>query len=207
MPYLSVSPIIDYDHEAIGELCLGLVRGGTEKEFLSAAYHYARDGIRFEFRSFGQTVSETLKAGAGHCYHKSNLFVALCRRKGIQAGLRYCELKAEALAPYWSEEASRLFGSGPIGHFYAAAYIDGQWRSFDPIFDMELLRYADRLDWKVAYRWDGSSEMTLPQHLIVSGRDEVLASAFPEDGIPPSDAGMLDMMNERLRAIRLGLAE
>lgn len=202
MAYLSSTPFIDYEHEEIERIYRELGTVGSEREYAAAAFRFARDAVWFQFCSFEQPASVTALTGSGHCYHKANLFAALCRRRGIEAGLKYCELKPETLEPYMEPEVLDMLRAGPIGHFYAAAKLDGEWVSFDPIFDLELLRLADRLHWRIAGEWDGDGEMKLPEELILSDNPDTLPAAFPEGALPPTPPEMLDKMNGRLRVLR-----
>jgi hypothetical protein len=201
MNYLSSSTIIDFDHAMINDLFHELNTDSTDATFLKNVYRFARDEIEFEFCDFGDTISDTVMKKKGHCYHKTNLITGLCRKKGIQAGIKLCTIKPEVLQPYLTEEVLSFFTDQPVSHFFSVILIEGQWVSVDPIFDKDLLRYSYRLHWDIAQDWDGSGIIQLPKDMILIEHNEILENAFHENEIPPRSTFM-DKMNEKLRMIR-----
>jgi len=202
MNYLMETDRINYRHPIIDELFETLNPDGTDTAFLQNVFSFARDAIRFEFCDFHDKISDTVSQLKGHCYHKTNLIVGLCRKKGIEAGIQFVRLRPEALAPYLSEELLPAFASEPIGHFLPVIRVNGEWVAVDPIFDAPLLRHSGRQHWIVAKNWDGRSFAKLPPEMIVDEHNEISDRAFPDDQIPTSSAAQLAQMNEKLLSIR-----
>lgn len=204
MNYLTSSSVIDYDHAVINELFDKLNTDNSDVTFVKNAFHFVRDSIRFEFSPFEDKISDTAIKKKGQCYHKTNLLVGLCRKKGIRAGIKFCVIDKQVMEPVFSEEIQQLFKNELIGHFFPVIMIDGKWISVDPMFDIELLEYSNRLKWDNAKDWDGSRFAKLPESLILSEQSEVLESAFKENEIPHNP--IVDKMNEKLIGIRSGIA-
>ncbi|MCD9022091.1 transglutaminase domain-containing protein [Cohnella silvisoli] len=205
MNYLTSSNVIDYDHAVIDDLFDELNTDNSDATFVKNAFHFVRDSIQFEFSPFEDKISDTAIKKKGQCYHKTNLLVGLCRKKGIKAGIKYSIIDIQVMEPVFSEEILELFKSEPIGHFFPAIMIEGEWVSVDPMFDTELLEYSNRLNWDNAKDWDGNQFAKLPESLILSEQSEVLESAFKENEIPHNP--IVDKMNERLKSIRNGIAK
>ncbi|MDQ6422007.1 hypothetical protein RB620_21490 [Paenibacillus sp. LHD-117] len=201
MNYLSSSTIIDYDHPAINELFHELNTDSTDATFLKNVYRFARDVIEFEFCDFGDTIGDTVMKKKGHCYHKTNLITGLCRKKGIQAGIKLCTIQSDVLKPYLTDEVLDIFSGQPVSHFFSVILIEGKWVSVDSIFDKDLLRYSDRLHWAMAQEWSGFSSIELPRDLILNEHNEIFVKAFEDGDLPPANP-LLDQMNEKLRVIR-----
>lgn len=201
MNYLSSSTIIDYDNEAIEDLFHELNTDSTDSTFLTNVFRFARDEIKFEFCDFRDKISDTVMNKKGHCYHKTNLITGLCRKKGIKAGIKLCHIKLDVLQPYLSKEVLPIFMNQPVGHFFPVILIDGKWVSLDPIFDIDLLCYSNRLHWDIAQDWNGNNICKLPTDMILNEQNGILENAFSDHELPPPN-NFMGKMNEKLRLIR-----
>lgn len=105
-PFLASSAVIDWHHRAIGELVERLLSVSSDRiDFVRRAFEWVRDEIRhtgdFQDERVTCAASDVLAHRTGFCYAKSHLFVALCRAKGVRAGVGYQRLSIEgAGAPF-----------------------------------------------------------------------------------------------------------
>ncbi|MCU0235737.1 MAG: transglutaminase family protein [Acidobacteria bacterium] len=63
----------------------------SDREFAEAAFEFTKRNIAIEIMAMDD-VGRTLARGAGNCFHKTAVFVALCRAAGVPARFKYCSL-------------------------------------------------------------------------------------------------------------------
>ncbi len=96
-PYLSVSPIVDFDHPSIQTLAAELRADQTSTTAIAqTCFEWVRDQIRhssdYQLNPVTCRASEVLEYRTGYCYAKSHLLAALLRACSIPAGFCYQRL-------------------------------------------------------------------------------------------------------------------
>jgi transglutaminase-like putative cysteine protease len=96
--YLTRSPVIDYDDQAIRQTAHRLSAGArSDAEIIRSCYEFVRDEISHTFDIGADEVtcaaSGVLRCGHGTCYAKSHLLAAILRYLGVPAGFCYQRLR------------------------------------------------------------------------------------------------------------------
>jgi transglutaminase-like putative cysteine protease len=96
--FLRATPLIDYDHPAVREKALSLVKGCTgDVEIAKTCFTFVRDEIRhsgdYNTNPVTLSASSVLEHKTGWCFAKSHLLAALLRANRIPAGFCYQRLK------------------------------------------------------------------------------------------------------------------
>jgi transglutaminase-like putative cysteine protease len=144
--YLTGDEVIDLSHPSIRQLA-GALRAEhpDDVSFASAAFEYARDGVRHSWDVQDPRVtlsaSQTLREGVGLCFAKAHLLAALLRTEGIPTGLCYQRLTDD--------------GSSFKVHGLVAVHLQGGWHRQDPRgnkpgVDAQFSLTTEQLAWPVA---------------------------------------------------------
>jgi transglutaminase-like putative cysteine protease len=146
--YLQPTKYCDSQHPAITKLAdeiaadcqdpFYLCWPPSKTDYVRAVYDTIRE-VPYAFDQWQRTASETLALGKGMCFNKANLQVALLRNLGIPAGYVIVELWRESLKSSLTKEAYELL-QPTFRHCYAAAWLDGRWRSLDATTDPLLAK-------------------------------------------------------------------
>lgn len=117
--FLRHEKCIEKDHPAIQQIAEG-IEGQTDIDVVKHIYDHVLDNM--EYSALGRKelgAAGAAELGKGDCTEYSDLFVALCRAKGVPA---------RVAAGY-----TVGFGASPTGHNWAEAYLQGYgWVPFDP---------------------------------------------------------------------------
>lgn len=95
--YLSPSPMIDFEHQAIQD-CLAshTPAGRSETDVVRDTFEFVRDQVAHSWdigsRRVTAKASDVLHYREGICYAKSHLLAALLRGQGVPAGICYQKL-------------------------------------------------------------------------------------------------------------------
>jgi transglutaminase-like putative cysteine protease len=96
--YVRTTSIIDWKHPRVEALALSL-GGGDPLSVARRCFEWVRDEIRhsvdYDCPANACAASEVLEIGAGLCYAKSHLLVALLRANSIPAGFCYQRLSLD----------------------------------------------------------------------------------------------------------------
>lgn len=135
--YLRPTLYCDCRGPEVTALALQLGAGSkSDREFAATAFDFTKRNILIEIMPMDD-VGPTLARGAGNCFHKTAVFVALCRAAGIPARFKYCSLTNMET---WF--ASSLQNSPLIRKWYRAmgnllphgegeVFVDGGWVAAD----------------------------------------------------------------------------
>jgi hypothetical protein len=108
----------------------------SDREFAEAAFDFTKRNILIEIMPMDD-VGRTLARGAGNCFHKTAVFVALCRAAGIPARFKYCSLtdmetwfgsslQNSPLIRKWYRAMGNL-----LPHGEGEVFLDGAWVAAD----------------------------------------------------------------------------
>jgi hypothetical protein len=143
--YLQPTKYCDSSHPAIIQIASDLATDPvypcwptSDREYARLVYASIRE-IPYAFDLWQRKASDTLALGKGMCFNKANLQVALLRAGGIPAGYMVVELYRESLQNSLTADAYKML-QPTFRHCYAAAYLDGRWRSLDATTDPLLAR-------------------------------------------------------------------
>lgn len=108
----------------------------SDREFAEAAFDFTKRNIVIEIMPMDD-VGRTLARGAGNCFHKTAVFVALCRAAGVPARFKYCSLtnmeawfgsslQNSPLIRKWYRAMGNL-----LPHGEGEVFVDGVWVAAD----------------------------------------------------------------------------
>jgi transglutaminase-like putative cysteine protease len=117
--YLRHEKCIEKDHAVIQQIAEG-IEGQTDIDIVKNIYDHVLDNMEYSaLRRTELGAAKAAQVGKGDCTEYADLFVALCRAKGVPA---------RVAAGY-----TVGFGARPTGHNWAEAYLQGYgWVPFDP---------------------------------------------------------------------------
>lgn len=165
--YLTPTQMCDYESDTIRDLSQELRSpSGDDRETARRIFDFVRNSILFEVRPLTERASQTLSLGRGHCTHKANVQVALCRANKIPAGYGVQVVKTEMLEPFMTAEALAILGE-PIVHLVTKVHLDGRWITTDTIFDQSLLDIQP-VSFAPPATWDGFEDVLLDDSVRIS---------------------------------------
>jgi transglutaminase-like putative cysteine protease len=138
---LEPTPFMDSDHPAIAELAAELAGSQiSDRDKAVKLYYWVRDAIRYNpygmaLNVAGLCASTTLENRQGWCVPKALLLAALCRARGIPAGLGLADVRN-----HLSTERMRESMETDVFYYhgYTSIYLDGAWVKATPAFNLEL---------------------------------------------------------------------
>jgi hypothetical protein len=126
--FLEPGKNIDSDHLLIVTKARELTTGLSEPTAMAKAFfEFVRDEID-EGNAPAFKASVVLQTGAGLCYHKSILLVALCRAGGIPARLGFDEVWIKD----WQDDRHSTKREIRFLHGIAQLRLKGRWIRYDP---------------------------------------------------------------------------
>ena len=126
--FLESGKNIDSDHPLIVTKAHELTTGLSDPSAKAKAFfEFVRDEIN-EGNAPVFKASVVLRTGAGLCYHKSILLVALCRAGGIPARLGFDVVQIRD----WQDERRRSKREIRFLHGIAELRLDNRWIRYDP---------------------------------------------------------------------------
>ncbi len=103
-PYLVASEIVDFTHPRVAALADVLDAAGDADGYGARCFAWVRDQVAHvaecPIEVVACSASELLAVGAGLCYAKSHLLVALLRARGIPSGFAYQRLSLGVAGAY-----------------------------------------------------------------------------------------------------------
>ena len=104
----------------------------SDYEFAKAAFEFTKENLNLEICPMN-SVEETIKRGAGTCFHLITVFIALCRCAGIKARYKMFAMnmikawydvlvEADPLVKKWYDSMGYFMIEGE-----GEAFIDGKW--------------------------------------------------------------------------------
>lgn len=138
-----VSALFDYQHVEIQKFVRAAVgeQPVDDREVAVRLYYAVRDQINYEV--FSTDISaEGLKASSivqnrkGFCLHKSILYAAACRSRGIQCRIISNKVTNHIASP----ELKELVGGDVFLHWYNEVNINGVWLQVAPVFNKLLCK-------------------------------------------------------------------
>jgi transglutaminase-like putative cysteine protease len=166
--HLGATPVIDADHPEVAAFAERVAGHLTDPvEAAKALYLAVRDEIRYDpyhvnLSVDGLKASRVLTDGRSWCVPKAALLAAVCRARGIPAGVGYADVRNHLS----TERLRQMIGTNDyVWHGYTNIHLDGRWVKATPAFNRAL---CEKLGVE-PLEFDGTAD-SLYQEYDTSGR-------------------------------------
>jgi transglutaminase-like putative cysteine protease len=158
--WLASTRYCDSDHPTIREVARDTCRDAdSERAAAVRLFRFVRDRVLYTFGPWGLPASATLARREGTCTNKNNLFVALLRSAGIQAGYGVLQVNAKEYFGNIAPGVFKPFLSAHSIHVYAAVRLEGRWIKCDTSTDREMAeKTAHFCQQTQLVEWDGADD-------------------------------------------------
>lgn len=131
--YLRSSFFCESDSFEIKSLADRIISSSNTTDVCKTLFLWVRDNIKYTFRPVFASAKKYVKFNLknGNCFNKNNLFIALCRSKGIPA--RYCIVKIVF-------EFKKINKKIELFHITSEVLYNKKWRIFDTSFEKNALQ-------------------------------------------------------------------
>ena len=205
--YLRPTELCDFDEEPeIQAVASGLTASLINKhQKLDTLYRFVKE-LDYVYDDWYVKASDTLRAKAGMCSGKTNLFVAMLRSVGIPARYRVFKVEAELTLFEWITRQDKRIGH-QMGepyqeqdHVLAEVYING-WQAFDTSRDTPFEEGLTKLGIPLEIKPILSPD--IPKALILASFDDWARDRQERRRLTGTERAVFALANEQLDKIRL----